>query len=73
MDGPHGDGAAESVWVQDTERQSGRAPLPGGWVNLMARGDLRAKDAYGINADRLLAARSHYDPDGIFTAIPLPE
>ena len=33
----------------------------------------RAKDAYSIHTSRLLAAKSHYDPGGFFTAIPLPE
>jgi hypothetical protein len=68
----HGDGAAESARVHDTERRLDEHALPGGWANLMARGDHRAKDAYGINTGRLLAAKSRYDPDGIFTAIPLP-
>jgi uncharacterized membrane protein YdfJ with MMPL/SSD domain len=28
--------------------------------------------AYGDNAIRLLAAKRHYDPDGLFNATPLP-
>jgi FAD/FMN-containing dehydrogenase len=68
-----GDGAAESAWVLDTERRLDAHALPGGRVNLMARGDQRVRDAYGINAGRLLTVKSHYDPDGLFTAIPLPE
>jgi FAD/FMN-containing dehydrogenase len=68
-----GDGAAESAWVRDTERRLGAHALPGGWVNAMALGDPRARDAYGINTARLLAVKSHYDPDRVFAATPLPE
>jgi FAD/FMN-containing dehydrogenase len=67
-----GDGAAESAWVRDTERRLDAHALPGGNANLMAHGDQRARDAYGINTGRLLAVKSHYDPDAVFTAIPLP-
>jgi FAD/FMN-containing dehydrogenase len=68
-----GGGAAESAWVRDTERRLDAHALPGGWANLMAHGDQRARDAYGINTGRLLAVKSQYDPDRVFTATPLPE
>jgi len=68
-----GDGAAESAWVRDTERRLDAHALPGGWVNLMAHGDPRAQDAYGTNTPRLLAVKAHYDPDGVFSATPLPQ
>jgi FAD/FMN-containing dehydrogenase len=68
-----GDGAVVSAWVRDTEHRLDSHALSGGWANLMARGDQRAQDAYGINTGRLLAVKSHYDPDGVFAAIPLPE
>jgi FAD/FMN-containing dehydrogenase len=67
-----GDGVAESAWVRDAERRLDVHALAGGWPNLMARGDQRARDAYGINASRLLGIKSRYDPDAVFTAIPLP-
>ena len=69
---PGGDGAAESAWVRDTARQLDAHALPGGWANLMASDEERAKDAYGSNTNRLLTIKTHYDPDGIFAAIPLP-
>ena len=68
----HGDGAAESAWVRDSERLLDRHALAGGWAALMAPGDRRAGDAYGINTSRLLAVKAHYDPERVFTATPLP-
>jgi len=67
-----GVGTAESAWVQNTERRMDGHALPGGWPNALAPGDERARDAYGINTSRLLAVKSRYDPDGVFTATPLP-
>jgi len=68
-----GDGAAESAWVEATGQGLDPHALPGGWPNLMAAGDPRVQEAYGVNADRLLATKAHYDPDGVFSAIPLPD
>ena len=67
-----GDGTAETAWVRETEARLDRHALPGGWVNVMASGDPRARDAFGPNTQRLLAIKAQYDPDGVFAAQPLP-
>jgi FAD/FMN-containing dehydrogenase len=60
-----GDGAAESAWVRYTEHHLDAHALPSGWANLVARGDQRA--------NTLLVVKLHYDPDGLFSAIPMPD
>ena len=48
--------------------------LPGGYPNLLARGDEdRAAKSYGRNAERLIKAKRLYDLADVFcSAIPLP-
>jgi hypothetical protein len=47
--------------------------LPGGYANLLGPcDDDQIAHAYGANAGRLRAAKSRYDPDRVFSAIPLP-
>ena len=49
---------------------AGRA-LPGGYPNLLDVDEYeRARQAYGPNAERLLAAKRHFDPDDVFRAVP---
>jgi FAD/FMN-containing dehydrogenase len=61
-------------WVQATLRAFDPIALPGGYPNLLPRGDVdRAAKSYGRNAERLIKAKQHYDPDNVFcSAIPLP-
>jgi hypothetical protein len=68
-----GAGTPESAWIRDTERRLDPHTVPGGWANLMDYDDPRAADAYGVNTERLLAVKKHYDPDQVFTASPLPK
>lgn len=67
-----GDGADVKAWVARAEEMLEPHALPGGWPALMRPDDPRARDAYGPNTERLLAAKKHYDPDGVFVAGPLP-
>jgi FAD/FMN-containing dehydrogenase len=47
--------------------------LPGGYANVLGPDHHdQIADAYGPNAARLVAAKRRYDPDNVFSAIPLP-
>jgi FAD/FMN-containing dehydrogenase len=61
-------------WARATLRAFDAMALPGGYPNLLAGGDAdRATKSYGCNAERLVEAKRHYDPDNVFaSAIPLP-
>jgi FAD/FMN-containing dehydrogenase len=60
-------------WARTT-RQGFATALPGGYPNLLGKNDSsRAARSYGVNAERLIAAKRRYDPDNVFSsAIPLP-
>ena len=61
-------------WARATRQALEPTAFPGGYPNLLAPGDTdRAGKSYGRNAERLIEAKRHYDPDNIFrSAIPLP-
>jgi hypothetical protein len=68
-----GDGAAHRAWADAVSAALAPHAMPGGYPNLLGPDDHeQIADAYGNNAIRLCAAKMHYDPDGVFTAIPLP-
>ena len=47
--------------------------LPGSYPNMLGPDHhTQIADAYGPNAARLLAAKTRFDPDGVFSATPLP-
>jgi hypothetical protein len=60
-------------WVQTAVQAFGATTLPGGYPNLLPDGNpQRAARSFGRNAGRLIKAKRHYDPDQVFSAIPLP-
>ena len=71
---PPGDGTAHRAWADAVSAALAPYALPRGYQNLLGPDDHeQIANAYGDNAIRLLAAKRHYDPDGVFTAIPLPQ
>jgi hypothetical protein len=62
-------------WAQAARGAFDTMALPGGYPNLLARGDgHRAAESYGRNAERLIKAKRLYDPAIVYsTAIPLPD
>jgi len=61
-------------WTRNARRVFDAVALPGGYPNLLARNDVdRAAHGFGANAERLIRAKRHYDPDNVFrSTIPLP-
>jgi FAD/FMN-containing dehydrogenase len=68
-----GDGAAHRAWADDVSAALAPHALPGGYASLLGPdAHDQIADAHGENDIRLLAAKRHYDADGVFSAIPLP-
>lgn len=67
------DGSVHKRWARDFSRTMAPMSLPGGYLNLLGP---HARDqiahAYGNNIARLQAVKRRFDPDGIFSATPLP-
>jgi hypothetical protein len=61
------------LWAEAVSTALSPGALPGGYTNLLGPDDHdQIAHAYGPNAARLQAAKTRFDPDGIFSAIPLP-
>lgn len=68
-----GDGATHRAWAAAVSAALAPHALPGGYASLLGPDDHdQIANAHGDNITRLLAAKKHYDPDAVFTAIPLP-
>jgi len=65
--------ATHRDWLDRTTASFDAYALPGGYPNTLGPDErARADRAYGDNGPRLLAAKHHYDPDGVFQATSLP-
>jgi FAD/FMN-containing dehydrogenase len=66
--------ARHRVWAAELSTALAAHSLPGGYANLLGADEhAQIAEAYGPNADRLLATARRYDPAGVFTAIALPD
>ncbi|GII53577.1 6-hydroxy-D-nicotine oxidase [Planotetraspora thailandica] len=68
-----GDGTPHRAWTDSVAEALAADALPGGYPNMLGPDDhAQIAHAYGPNAARLLAAKSRFDPDGVFSATSLP-
>lgn len=68
-----GDAGHHRRWADTTADMLAPFALPGGYANLLAAEHSdQAAHAYGPNAARLRKLKETFDPDEVFTAIPLP-
>ena len=67
------DGARHRAWADPFSTALAPHALPGGYPGLLGPDDRdQIAHAYGQNAARLGAAKAHFDPDGVFSATPVP-
>jgi FAD/FMN-containing dehydrogenase len=61
-------------WARTTRQAFAPMAFPGGYPNFLTGDDVdRVAQSYGPNAERLIKAKRHYDPDNVFSStIPLP-
>ncbi|WP_456785975.1 FAD-binding oxidoreductase [Cellulomonas sp. P5_C5] len=67
---PPAEAEPNRAWVERVATALAPGALPGGYPNILGPADAeRARLGFGTNADRLLAAKRRYDPEGVLTAI----
>lgn len=67
-------GGDDAAWADRVHASLAADAMPGGYPNLLTAADdgPQVRDAYGPNADRLLAVKARTDPSGVFCATPFP-
>ena len=66
-------GSVHECWARDLCRALAPMSLPGGYPNLLGpHAQDQTAQAYGNNIGRLQAVKRRFDPDGFFSATPLP-
>lgn len=71
--GPAEEPGAYRDWADQVSVALAPHALPGGYPNFLApHQHEQIRHAYGNHAARLLEIKGCYDPDGVFTATPLP-
>jgi FAD/FMN-containing dehydrogenase len=67
------DGHEHRQWAESLSELLASTALPGGYPNLLAADDHeQIAFAYGNNLARLKKAKQRFDPDGVFSATPMP-
>lgn len=68
-----GNGSVHKRWARDLSQTLAPMSLPGGYPNLLGpHAQDQIAQAYGSNITRLQAVKRRFDPDGFFSATPLP-
>lgn len=68
-----GPAAPHQAWADRTTRALAPDAFPGGYPNMLGAADeAQIALAYGPNTARLLATKERFDPEGVFSATPLP-
>ena len=68
----HDNGGTHRQWTHKLWQAMASAALPGGYANILGPGDRgQIRLAHGPNIGRLRTVKQHYDPDKVFSAIPL--
>jgi FAD/FMN-containing dehydrogenase len=67
------DGSSHRDWAENASKALAPMSLPGGYPNILgAHAQDQIAHAYGANLPRLQAIKRRVDPDGVFSATPLP-